>query len=62
MIIAIVVTAANAWHSRCRRNSKDYERRTDSIELMIKISHIGVMLRRLAQVDFPVFGYRPLAA
>jgi len=57
-----VVERSNAWHSRCRRNSKDYERRTDSSEAMIKISHIGVMLRRLARVVCPVFGYRSQAA
>ena len=27
-----VVERSNAWHGRCRRNSKDYERRTDSSE------------------------------
>ena len=53
-----VVERSNAWHSRCRRNSKDYERRTDSSEAMIKLSHIGVMLRRLARVQLPVFSYR----
>jgi len=57
-----VVERSNAWHSRCRRNSKDYERRTDSSEAMIKISHIGVMLRRLACIPSPVFGYRSQAA
>ena len=31
-----VVERSNAWHSRCRRNSKDYERRPDSSESMIK--------------------------
>ena len=41
-----VVERSNAWHSRSRRNAKDYERRTDSSESMIKISHIGIMLRR----------------
>lgn len=56
-----VVERSNAWHSRCRRNSKDYERRTDSSEAMIKISHIGVMLRRLACVPRPDFGYRSQA-
>lgn len=41
-----VVEPSNAWHGRCRRNSKDYERRPDSAEAMIKLSHIGIMLRR----------------
>jgi putative transposase len=57
-----VVERSNAWHSRCRRNSKDYERRTDSSESMIKISHIGVMLQRVAPADRPAFGYRSQAA
>jgi putative transposase len=37
-----------SWHDRCRRHSKDYERRTDSSEAMVKVSAIGLMLRRLA--------------
>jgi len=57
-----VVERSNAWHSRCRRNSKDYERRTDSSESMIKISHIRVMLRRLAGATRPAFGYQTLAS
>ena len=32
---------------RCRRNSKDYEKRTDSSESMLLISTMGLMLRRL---------------
>ncbi len=43
-----VVERSNAWHGRCRRNSKDYERRPDSSASMIQISHIHVMLRKLA--------------
>ncbi len=42
-----VVERSIAWHGRCRRNSKDYEKRTDSSEGMIMISAIGLMLRRL---------------
>lgn len=57
-----VVERSNAWHSRCRRNSKDYERRTDSSESMIKISHIGIMLGRIAPVSHPAFAYRTIAA
>ena len=52
-----VVERSNAWHSRCRRNSKDYERRPDSSESMIKISHIGVMLRRCSPTKSPNFNY-----
>jgi putative transposase len=43
-----VVERSNAWHGRCRRNSKDYERRPDSSASMIQISHMHVMLRKLA--------------
>jgi len=53
-----VVERSNAWHGRCRRTSKDYERRPDSSEAMIKISHIGVMLRRCVSAKQPRFNYR----
>lgn len=43
-----VVERTFSWNDRCRRHSKDYERRTDSSEAMIKVSAIGLMLRRLA--------------
>ena len=56
-----VVERSNAWHGRCRRNSKDYERRPDSSEAMIKLSHIGIMLRRLAPTKDPDFRYRTSA-
>jgi putative transposase len=36
-----------AWFGRCRRHSKDYERRTDSSESMLRMSAIHLMLRRL---------------
>ena len=42
-----VVERTFAWLGRCRRNSKDYERRTDSSESMLLISTMGLMLRRL---------------
>lgn len=57
-----VVERSNAWHGRCRRNSKDYERRPDSSEAMIQISHIGVMLRRCAPEARPSFNYSATAA
>ena len=57
-----VVERSNAWHGRCRRNSKDYERRTDSSESMIQISHIGIMLRRAAPGKPQKFNYRNTAA
>ena len=43
-----VVERTHAWIGRYRRNSKDYERRTDSSESMILISSMSLMLRRLA--------------
>jgi len=36
------------WHDRCRQHSKDYEKRTDSSEAMVKVSAIRLMVRRLA--------------
>jgi putative transposase len=55
-----VVERTFAWIGRYRRNSKDYEKRTDSSESMILISSISLMLRRLrAPADKnPEFGYR----
>jgi putative transposase len=47
------------WNGRCRRHSRDYERRTDSSESMVKISAIHLMLRRLAPShDVRKFQYR----
>jgi putative transposase len=43
-----VVERTFAWIGRYRRNSKDYEKRTDSSESMIRISSISLMLRRLS--------------
>jgi len=43
-----VVERTFAWQGRYRRHSKDYERRTDSSESMIRVSAIHLMLRRLA--------------
>ena len=57
-----VVERTNAWNGRYRRNSKDYERRIDSSESMIRISSISLMLRRLAPSKTPqVFHYRAAA-
>jgi putative transposase len=42
-----VVERTFAWLGRYRRNSRDYERFTDSSEAMIKISSIHRMLRLL---------------
>jgi putative transposase len=55
-----VVERSNAWVGRYRRNSKDYEKRTDSSESMIQISFMSLMLKRLkppAKKD-PAFRYR----
>lgn len=53
-----VVERSNAWHGRCRRNSKDYERRPDSSAAMIQISHAQVMLRQLSPSRKTEFKYR----
>jgi putative transposase len=41
-----VVERTFAWHGRARRLSKDYERRTDSSECMIRLRAIQVILNR----------------
>lgn len=56
-----VVERTNAWNGRCRRNSKDYERRVESSAAMIQISNIHLMLRRLSPVSQPAFHYRATA-
>jgi putative transposase len=57
-----VIERTNAWHSRFRRNSKDYEHSVESSTAMIQISHIHLMLNRLAPGGRPVFHYRKEAA
>jgi len=42
-----VVERTFAWLGRYRRHSRDYERKTESSEAMVKISSINLMLRRL---------------
>lgn len=42
-----VVERTNAWFGKYRRNSKDYERTTESSEAMLKVTMIHLMLRRL---------------
>lgn len=42
-----VVERTFAWLGRYRRHSKDYERRTESSEAMIRISSMHLLLRRL---------------
>jgi putative transposase len=57
-----VVERTNAWNGRSRRLSKDYERRTDSSESMIRVSALHLMLRRLApDPAAPTFRYRTAA-
>jgi putative transposase len=41
-----VIERTNAWNGRARRLSKDYERRTDSSECMIRIRAIDIILRK----------------
>jgi len=53
-----VVERTFAWIGRYRRNSKDYEVRTDSSESMIRISSISLMLRRLASPEPKDAGFR----
>jgi putative transposase len=57
-----VVERTFSWLDRCRRHSKDYERRIDSSEAMVKVSAIGLMLRRLAPAESRrPFGYAQAA-
>jgi putative transposase len=56
-----VVERTNAWNGRCRRNSKDYERRTESSAAMIGISNVHLMLRRLSPASRPAFHYQAAA-
>jgi putative transposase len=57
-----VVERTNAWNGRYRRNSKDYERKPTSSTAMIQISHMHLMLNRLAPRHCPTFHYREAAA
>ena len=52
-----VVERSNAWHGRFRRNSKDYERRPESSAAMIPLSHLRIMLGKLAPSCQPKFNY-----
>jgi len=56
-----VVERTNAWNGRCRRNSKDYERRIESSAAMIQISNVHLMLRRLTPRSQAAFHYQPAA-
>lgn len=57
-----VVERSFAWCGRSRRLSKDYERRLDSSEAMIRVSSIHLLLRRLAPSEREIrFNYRKAA-
>jgi putative transposase len=57
-----VVERPFAWLGRCRRHSRDYERRTDSSESMLRVSAIHLMLKRLKPSHvYPPFQYRAAA-
>lgn len=55
-----VVERTFAWIGRYRRNSKDYEKRTDSSESMVLVSSMSLMFRRLkpSAPENPPFRYR----
>jgi putative transposase len=54
-----VVERSFAWVGRCRRHSRDYERKTESSEAMLWISSIHQIVRRLAPPQtMPKFCYR----
>ena len=53
-----VVERTFAWQGRARRLSKDYERRTDSSECMIRMRGIQLLLRRFDPTpNYPPFKY-----
>ena len=56
-----VIERTNAWNGRCRRHSKDYERRAESSAAMIHVSNVHLMLRRLAPAAPPEFNYAAAA-
>jgi putative transposase len=54
-----VVERTFAWLGRSRRLSKDYERRLESSEAMIRVASIGTLLRRFVPDErYPPFHYR----
>lgn len=57
-----VVERTFAWMGRSRRLSKDYERRTDSSESMIRLSAIHLLLKRMAPTSTQtLFNYQVAA-
>jgi putative transposase len=55
-----VVERTNAWNGKYRRNSKDYERTTESSEAMIKVSSIHMMLQRGVPTPMPRWPNSPI--
>jgi putative transposase len=54
-----VVERTFAWLGRYRRHSRDYERRPESSEAMVRVSAIHLLLRRLRpDKKYPEFRYR----
>jgi putative transposase len=48
-----------AWLGRCRRNSKDSDRRTDASESMLRVGALHLMLKRHKPSKvYPLFRYR----
>jgi Transposase and inactivated derivatives len=56
-----VVERTNAWNGRARRHSKDYERKPESAAAMIQLSHIHLLLRKLAPSAQREFRYAAAA-
>lgn len=57
-----VVERTHGWNGRARRLSKDYERRTDSSECMIRLRGIQILLNRLDPDEEAIaFKYRKQA-
>lgn len=54
-----VVERTFGWLGRSRRLSKDYERRTDSSECMVRLRGISLLLNRMSPAErYPPFKYR----
>jgi putative transposase len=56
-----VVERTKAWNGRARRNSKDSGRKPASAVAMIHLSHIHLMLRKLAPSAQREFRYNEAA-
>jgi putative transposase len=57
-----VIARTHAWHGRYRRKRKDYERSVEASTAMLQVSHMHLLLNRLAPCDRPTFHYRRDAA